>query len=96
MTIRELMYGDDLRKVLFGGGNLLKCELIALDAKDGKILFDTMHNNDDIFIEKYLNGNVSSIWADVRRIDGAFGDCFKPVMKCYVTHDSWKPEETGI
>ncbi len=94
MTIRELMYGDDLREVLFGGGNLLKCELIALDAKDGKILFDTMRNNDR-FIEKYLNGNVSSIWADVRCIDRAFGSYFKPVMKCYVTHDSWKPEETG-
>ena len=67
---------------------VLKCELIALDAKGGNILFDTSRNKRE-FISKYSSGEISSLWADVRHCKGIFGDYFKPIMKCYVIHDSW-------
>ncbi len=68
---------------------ILQCDLIALDAFDGKILFDT-HKNKREYISKFLSGTVISIWADARRVGiGGYSDYFKPVMKCYVSHNSW-------
>lgn len=68
---------------------ILQCELIALDARDGKILFDTRKNKRE-HINKFLSGTVISIWADARRVEiGGYSDYFKPVMKCYVSHNSW-------
>ncbi len=67
----------------------LKCDLIALDAKTGKILFDTGKNKKE-YVDKYHDSEICSLWADVRLVRGCgFGDYFQPVMKCYVKHDSW-------
>lgn len=70
---------------------ILQCELIAFDARDGKILFET-HRNRSEYINQFLDGKIISMWADVRRIDsGGYTNSFsfRPVMKCYVSHNSW-------
>lgn len=70
----------------------LRGDLIALDAGDGKILFDTRRNKIE-HIEKYRKGEVLDLWADCVLIHSAgYGDYFKPIMKCYVLHDSWEGE----
>ncbi len=70
----------------------LKCDLIALDGKTGKILFDTSRNKKE-YVEKYHDSEISCLWADVRLVRGCgFMDYFRPVMKCYVKHDSWLEE----
>lgn len=80
------------QKGIFKDDKALKGELVALDAKDGKILFDTRRNKTE-HIEKYLTGEICSLWADVVLVRGVgFGDYFKPIMKCYVYHDSWVKE----
>ena len=88
MTISDLLY----KKVrgIFSDDEVLKCELIALDAKDGKILFDTLKNKRE-YIEQYKTGEVIALWADIRKGRGySWNVYFKPIMKCYVSHDSWK------
>ena len=87
MTVSDLL--DKKVRGIFSDGKVLKCELIALDGKDGKILFDTDRNKRE-HINKYSSGEILSLWADVKLLRGTFGDYFKPVMKCYVHHDSWK------
>ena len=87
MTVSDLL--DKKVRGIFSDDKVLKCELIALDGKDGKILFDTDRNKRE-HINKYSSGEILSLWADVKLLRGAFGDYFKPVMKCYVHHDSWK------
>lgn len=87
MTIADLIYQKD--DGLYITDALLKGTLIALDAKDGKILFDTTKNKSE-YIAKYAHGKVDCLWADVRKVESVFGDYFKPVTKCYVLHDSWK------
>lgn len=73
---------------------LLKCELIALDAKDGHILFDTAKNKKE-YIEQYKTGEVTALWADIRRRGSCeWNTYFEPVLKCFVSHDSWKWGET--
>lgn len=88
MTLSDLL--DKKNKGIFYDDAVLKCGLIALDSKNGKILFDT-HKNKEEYYEKYKSGEVISLWSDVRLIKGiGYGDSFKPVMKCYVLHDSWE------
>ena len=90
MTVSDLL--DKKAKGIFSDDVLLKGELIALDSKDGKILFDTSKNKRE-YISKFSSGEIDCLWADVKHIKGvAFGDYFKAVMKCYVIHDSWKAE----
>lgn len=77
---------------IFADDKILKCPLIALDAKDGKILFDTSKNKRE-YINKYLTGEIISLWADCKHMRGlSYGDYFKPVMKCYISHNSWMKE----
>lgn len=86
MTISDLI--EERSEEIFRNA-ILQCELIALDARDGKILFDTRKNKRE-YISKFLSGKVISIWADARRVEiGGYSDYFKPVMKCYVSHNSW-------
>lgn len=89
MTISELI---NARRGLFTDDIILKGDLIALDAKDGKILFDTRRNKRE-HINSFANGEISSLWADVKPIRGVYGNYFKPVIKCFVCHDSWKRGE---
>ena len=92
MTVSDLL--NKKARGIFSDDVLLKGELIALDSKDGKILFDTSKNKTE-YISKYSNGEIDCLWADVKHIKGvAFGDYFKAVMKCYVVHDSWKSERS--
>ncbi|MBR6271387.1 MAG: hypothetical protein IKR26_04465 [Lachnospiraceae bacterium] len=71
---------------------MLRGDLIVLDAKDGKILFDTSRNKRE-WINSFANGEILSLWADAKPIRGVYGKCFKPVIKCFVCHDSWKRGE---
>ena len=88
MTISDLL--DKKVRGIFSDDEVLKCELIALDAKDGSILFDTAKNK-RVYIEQYKTGEVVALWADIRkRGDIGWNTYFRPVMKCYVSHDSWK------
>ena len=74
---------------------ILKSALIALDAHNGRILFDTTKNK-KIYIRKYLNGEILALWSDVRYCKGiGYGDYFKPVTKCYVKHNSWEGTQDG-
>ena len=91
MTIADLI--EIKRDTPYVGGKALKCELIAFDGKDGKILFDTARNKRNQ-IEKFFEGEVIALWADVKLKKGVgFGDYFVPVMKCYVSHNSWGKEQ---
>ena len=77
---------------IFDDDVILKCDLVAFDAKDNKILFDTYRNKRE-HINKFLNGEILDLWADVRPMRSrGFGDYYKPVMKCYVAHNSWLKE----
>ncbi len=90
MTISDLL--STRNRGIFKDDKALKGDLVALDGKDGKILFDTRRNKTE-HIEKYLKGEVLSLWADVVLIRGiGYGDYFKPIMKCYVHHNSWESE----
>lgn len=93
MTIADLI--EIKRNTPFVGEKALKCELIALDGKTGKILFDTSRNKREQ-IEKYFDGEVIALWADVKLQKGiAYGDYILPVMKCYVSHNSWEKHTKG-
>lgn len=92
MTVADLL--DKKARGIFSDDMILKGELIALDSKDGKILFDTSKNKRE-YISKFSNGEIDFLWADVKHIKGiAFGDYFKAVMKCYVIHNSWLAERS--
>lgn len=89
MILSEIM--DKQPGKYFEEDPILECELIAYDGKDGKILFDTSKNKKD-YIEKYKSGKIISLWADAKIVKG-YGFCgvlYKPVIKCYISHDSWK------
>jgi hypothetical protein len=91
MTIRDLL--DKKVRGLFTDDKVLKCELVALDAKDGKILFDTAKNKRE-YIEQFKTGEILSLWADLRqRGIGQWQGYYVPIIKCYVSHDSWKETE---
>lgn len=90
MTISDLL--DKKTRGIFTDNEILKCGLIALDAKDGKILFDTEKNKRE-YIEQYKAGKVVALWADMRKRNSAWYNYFVPVIKCYVSHDSWKEGE---
>lgn len=87
MIISDLL--EKKERGLFTDDVILKADLIALDGKDGKVLFDTSRNKRE-HISKYANGEILSLWADVRRVESVYGGYIKPVIKCYVSHDSWK------
>ena len=90
MTVSDLL--DKKVRGIFSDDTLLKGELIALDSKDGRILFDTSKNKRK-YINKFSNDEIVCLWADVRHVKGVtFGDYFKAVMKCYVVHNSWLTE----
>lgn len=64
--------------------------LVAYDAMNGKILFDTKRNT-KAHIEKFFNGTVVSLWPDA--LSNKRGEsCIRLVLKCYVTHGSWEGE----
>lgn len=88
MIISDLL--DKKVRGIFSDDAVLKCELVALDAKDGRVLFDTAKNKRE-YIEQYKTGEVVSLWADVKK-KGVGGWCsyVVPVIMCYVSHDSWK------
>lgn len=87
MKVSDLL--EKQTRGIFMDDVILKCPLIAMDAKDGKILFDTSKNKRE-YISQYLNGEILSLWADCKHIKGmAYGDYFKPVMKCFILHNSW-------
>ena len=90
MTISDLI--EERGEGIFRDA-ILKCELIALDSQDGKILFNTRKNKRE-YISNFLSGTVTSIWADARRVEiGGYLCSFKPVMTCYVLHNSWVKAE---
>lgn len=90
MIISDLV-DTKVRGALFDH-ELLKCGLVAHDAKDGKILFDTAKNKRE-YIEQYKTGEVVALWADTQRRANPYGSYYVPVIKCYVSHDSWKGGE---
>lgn len=64
--------------------------LIAMDGKDGKILFDTERNKEET-CRKYDDGIIIAMWADIRTNNkNGFQYFYRPVIKCYVSHNSWK------
>ncbi len=90
MKVADLIYRKD--NGLYESDTLLCGDLIALDGKTGKVLFDTLRNKKE-YIKQFREGEVISLWADVRHCKGiAYADYFKPVMKCYVSHNSWESE----
>lgn len=89
MTVADLI---GVKTGMFTDDKQLKCELIALDGYNGKVLFDTSKNRQE-FIDKFMSGEVIALWADVKLNVGNWSDYFYPVMKCYVSHDSWKGGE---
>jgi hypothetical protein len=92
MIISDLL--DKQVRGIFIDDKILKGTLIALDGKDGRILFDTSKNKSE-YIEQFKTGQVLDIWADLRRRGlGGWNVYYEPVIKCYVSHDSWKEEET--
>ena len=70
-----------------------KARVIALDAGNCSILFDTMRNKPE-YIDQFMKGEIVSLWADVVHI-GSLGSIvhLDPVIKIYVSHDSWKRGE---
>lgn len=93
MLISELL--DKKVRGLFTDDKVLKCELVALDAKDGKILFDTAKNKRE-YIEQFKTGEILSLWADLRqRGIGPGSGYYEPIIKCYISHDSWKENSNG-
>ena len=69
--------------------DLVVSRVIALDAKDGKVLFDTSRNKKE-FVEKFYRGVVIHIWADVSVTNTCSYDPYiRPVIKIYVSHRSW-------
>ena len=86
ITVRELLTGHERL------GHFVKGRLIALDAANGKILFDTRQHKSD-YIAKFNNGIVLCIFADAKKRNGhGFGDFFEPVISCYVSNESWLRE----
>lgn len=91
MIISDLL--DKKARGIFTEDKVLKCELVALDAKDGKLLFDTAKNKRE-YIEQFKTGEILSLWADLRQRGlGGWSGYFVPIIKCYVSHDSWKESE---
>lgn len=91
MTISDLL--DKKVRGIFLDDAVLKCGLIALDAKDGRVLFDTAKNKRE-YIEQYKKGEVVSLWADIKKKgNGVWGSYVVPVIMCYVSHNSWKEGE---
>ena len=93
MIISDLL--DKKVKGIFTDDKVLKCELVALDAKDGRILFDTAKNKRE-YIEQFKTGEILSLWADLRQrgID-SWNEYYVPIIKCYVSHDSWKEKDNN-
>lgn len=91
MIISDLL--DKQVTSIFTIDKILKGDLIALDGKNGRILFDTSKNKRE-YIEQFKTGQVLAIWADVsHRGFGGWNEYYVPVIKCYVSHDSWKETE---
>ena len=95
MKVSDLMkpkmnkYGLEDSKILQSN------RVIALDGKDGKILFDT-YKNKSAYIEKYMSAEVISIWASNKERGsycGYSGTYFQPCTMLYLSHDSWQKKE---
>ena len=85
MKLSELL---EIKKEDYFPQKHLNSDLIALDGKDGKVLFDTRRNKKE-HIEQYMSGDVLSLWTDMVIYKSVFGDYCKAIMKCYISHDSW-------
>lgn len=91
MIINDLLGKQE--RGIFTDDKVLQGDIIALDAKDGRILFDTGKNKRE-YIEQFKTGQVLSIWAELRhRGLGEWNGYYVPVIKCYVSHNSWKEKE---
>ena len=90
MTLKDLI---EVEEHAWQNDAILKGEIIALDGRDGKVLFDSRRNKKE-HIQKYLDGKIISLWADARRVDIPFGAHFIPVIKVYLSHGSWKDGES--
>lgn len=67
--------------------------IIAKNAYNGKVLFDSRKNNKK-YIEKYHNGIVLHIWADIGSTSYD-KTCYSGVIKCYVRNESWLNNEVN-
>lgn len=67
--------------------------MIALDGKDGKILFDTRKNKEE-FIQKYHDGEILGIWVDLKltKHSGFASSDVEAVLMCYVSHNTWRAD----
>lgn len=80
MTVKEIL-------------NISESEIVALDGKDGKTLFDSRQNRRE-YIEKYNNGKVLHIWSGIRTKRGDdFYATVSAVLMLYVSHNSWLESE---
>ena len=80
MTVKEL--------IKFVNGS---SPIIAINAYNGKVLFDSRKNNKK-YVEKYYNGIVLHIWADIGSTSYD-KTCYSGVIKCYVRNKSWLNNE---
>ena len=92
MRISDLL-DKTIRVGAFDYDKVLKCDLIALDAKGGKVLFDTEKNKKE-YIEQYKKGKVVALWEELRKKGYSWNCYFCTVIMCYVLHDSWKEGES--
>lgn len=82
MTVKEL--------IKFVNGS---SPIIAINAYNGKVLFDSRKNNKK-YVEKYYNGIVLHIWADIGSTSYD-KTCYSGVIKCYVRNKSWLNNEVN-
>lgn len=72
---------------------ICKSRVIALDAKDGKILFDTYKNKSE-YVEKFFDGDVSALWSDIKTdVSMGYGNLYKGVVMLYLRHGSWEGQD---
>ncbi len=87
MKVRDLLEAQ--KDNVWGTNTICKSRVIALDAKDGKILFDTYKNKSE-YVEKFFDGDVSALWSDIKTdISMGYGDLYKGVVMLYLKHMSW-------
>lgn len=69
----------DVRKILQG-------RLIARDARDGSIVFDTNTNLKE-YIDKYDDVEVLDIWSEIKiKKNIGFGNAAEPAILIYIKH----------
>lgn len=90
-----MLVADLIGKMNYYGftDKVAKSRVIALDAKDSKILFDTGKNKQE-YIDKFMSGRIIHLLSDVVHLGNSETIVhIDPVIKIYVSHDSWKRGE---